>query len=130
MKKYLLIIFLLSSEWSLAQYCVPSVTGTSGNNLLQNFSLAGYGGTSINDYGPVFIPSNGYEDQTTTVDTINLQQGAGYEGHVSQSGPFTHGQVWIDFNDDDIFEPSESVTAVFGYTGNQAACGCAFCIIM
>lgn len=121
MKKYLLIIFLLSCEWSFAQYCVPTVTGASGNNLMQNFSLAGYGGTSINDYGPVAIPANGYEDRTTAVDTINLQQGTGYEGHVTQSGPFTHGQVWIDFNDDDIFEPSESVSAVFGYTGNQAA---------
>ena len=101
-------------------YCIP----TYGNgdpaafDALSNFSLTGYGGSTINDDGPTTPPYSGYEDESATT-TIDLQQGQSYPGSVTYNTYYEQfdDQVWIDFNDNGTFEMSEEVTPVFGILG-------------
>ena len=109
-------------------YCIPSYINNPAASFdaLSNFSLTGYSGTSINDDGPSSIPASGYEDQTSI--SISLQQGGTYPGTITYN-TYWHeyeDQVWIDFNDNGVFEISEEVTPDFGVlgcgpTGNSAS---------
>ncbi len=86
-------------------------SATSSANMT-TFNLTGYSGSSISDGGPVSLPSDGYQDRTSI--SIDLQQGGTYSGDISYTyGVYTHeAQIWIDFNDDGTFDPSEAVTSV------------------
>ncbi|MES2703711.1 MAG: Ig-like domain-containing protein [Bacteroidota bacterium] len=98
-----------------AAYCYPSTYygATATTYSMANFSLSGYGGSTINDNGPTVVPAN-YEDRTFI--SVDLEPGGTYAG----SETYTHSyyqynsQVWIDFNDNSTFESSERVTPVFG----------------
>ncbi len=101
-------------------YCIPSYYYTSPSNFdaLANFSLTGYGGSSINDDGPATPPASGYVDESSTI-SVDLQQGGSYPGSITYSSYWQtyEDQVWIDFNDNGSFETSEEVTPDFGVTG-------------
>ncbi len=81
------------------------------------FSLNGYDGSSISDGGSS-LPSV-YELRP---DTINLLQYHNYSGIAVFGAYFgiCENEIWIDFNDDGIFEPSEDVSGVFGDSSGMA----------
>ena len=101
-------------------YCTPSYyySNPAASDALSNFTVAGYGGTSINDNGPSSLPSNGYEDESTSI-SISFQQSGVYAGSITYNTTWEEyeDQVWIDFNDNGTFETSEEVTPDFGVTG-------------
>jgi uncharacterized protein YjdB len=96
--------------------CTPSYYygSTAGSYQMANFSLSGYSGSTINDDGPTPIPSVGYANRTSI--SINLQQGGSYSGTETYTHNYIYyvTQIWIDYNDNGTFEPSEIVTPVFG----------------
>ncbi len=129
MKNKILLIALLSffgfSKNSIAQYCIPTygTICTSGgvNDLIDNFWTTG-GITDITNMntGCNFLPDNYWYTglalvtEPGAVITMNMQCGATYQQGFA---------VWIDWNQNFIFEPGEKVyaspTSGFGvYTGN------------
>ncbi len=105
--------------------CVPtsaSWTAESGtiNYGADGFSVAGLTCTSLSDAGLVaaansISPSTGYLNHTTLA-TLNLQQGGVYPASVTwgTASSYQIVQVWVDFNDDGIFQSSEEVSPVSG----------------
>jgi uncharacterized protein YjdB len=97
--------------------CTPTVYNSPASDYrLDNFSLTGASGTSINDNGPASHPNNGYEDRVGVVSPITLMQSSTYSGSVTYNPSSTtyENQIWIDFNDNGTFETSEEVTPPFG----------------
>ena len=84
---------------------------------MTNFTLSGYGGTYINDTAP--LSDAGYVDRTGVVDAVELQPGGSYGGtETNNYSQYMNTSIWIDFNDNGVFESPELVTAPFGYTGS------------
>jgi len=109
--------------YSSTCYCVPTylynvLYGTAASSDAMNkVTITGYGGSSLND---PFAPSNeGYLDRTTTATIVNLAQGGSYPGMLfyDNSNEYYENQIWIDFNNDGVFETSEALTPVFGAGG-------------
>jgi len=101
-------------------YCVPSYYYAPAATYegFTNFTVAGFGGTLINDNGPAVVPASGYEDRTTI--SATMQAGGSYAGTITYTNaeydPYSN-QIWIDFSDNGVFEASEEVTPVFGPAG-------------
>jgi Secretion system C-terminal sorting domain/GEVED domain len=77
------------------------------------FYLSGYGSASISDGGDSV--ASGYEDRTSAVSPVSLQEGGIYSGYLyTYYSYYYEHQIWIDFNDDGSFSSSEAVTTVFG----------------
>jgi hypothetical protein len=111
-KRYLSFIgtFLLSGPL-LAQYCtnVGSTTGVDSN--MSGFNLAGESGTSITYTGS--CPGTvGLNDQTAA-ETVTLTAGNNYTAFAqfgTCGGNYSGvGQAWIDYNQNYVFEASESI---------------------
>ena len=102
-------------------YCTTVYYYTTGDyyEAMTNVNIIGYGGTSINDNGP--MADAGYADRTSAVPAMTMLTGGTYSGTMSMNyGYDMDGQVWIDFNDDGTFATSEEVTPSFGYAGTTA----------
>ena len=95
-------------------YCTPSyyyTPATSSANL-DIVDITGYAGSTLSDAGPSTLPSDGYQDRTSI--SVDFQQGNSYSGNLSYTyGVYSYGsQIWIDFNDDGLFDATEEVTTV------------------
>ncbi|WP_161499389.1 beta strand repeat-containing protein [Flavipsychrobacter stenotrophus] len=98
-------------------FCTPSYVYSPAATSygLDVVSLTGYAGSTLSDAGPATIPASGYEDMTS-VPAVDLQQGGVYTGNLSySSGGYEYeNQIWIDFNNNGVFDVSEEVTPVIG----------------
>ena len=95
-------------------YCVPSYSNSPASPSYEGidiFNLTGYSGSSISDGGTLPQPTNGYDDRTAI--SVDLQQGGSYSGDISYHDTWNayESQVWIDFNNDGVFDISEEVTS-------------------
>ena len=107
----------------------PSCTTTSASWAAESgyyyygaasFTVNGYSGSTLDDE---FIqyeidPTSGYAAEYGVYGAVNMQQNSSYSGSVSWEVLLYHqmAQVWIDFNNDGTFDPSEEVTPVSGYS--------------
>jgi hypothetical protein len=100
--------------------CIPSYgNGCSSNDDINSFTLTGQGASSISDLNTGCGPGNGYEDQTALFTAVDLMQGGTYSGTVTTNfGSSEFFVIWIDFNNDNIFDPSEIVTPMVGPFGS------------
>ena len=100
-------------------FCTPSYYYTSPATFdaMSNFTCNGYSGSVINDNGPTVIPASGYENRLPI--SIDFLQGGTYAGSLTYTTSWYEYdmQIWIDFNDNGVFEISEEVTPVSGLTG-------------
>lgn len=91
-------------------YCIPIyTTGCSYGDMIKDFVLNGENATGINDLNTVCAP-NGYDDQTAQ--SVTLFQGVDYDAIISSGFSSSNARIWIDFNDNGIFEASESVALI------------------
>lgn len=102
--------FLLASSTSFSQYCTSVGPTTTIDSNLQSFSLTGESATAINYTGcPGVI---GLEDKTST-QSVSLNAGSNYTAYAqfgTCGGNYTGvGSAWIDFNSNQVFEPSELI---------------------
>ena len=91
--------------------CLPVYyIGFDHTLAIHTFMLNCYGGSYLYDRDTTY-PAY-YERRT---DTISLQQGHNYAGSIiaSSAGYFCENEIWIDFNDNGLFEPSENVSGIF-----------------
>ncbi|MGB3525731.1 MAG: GEVED domain-containing protein, partial [Flavobacteriales bacterium] len=91
-----------------ACYCTP--TGAANNaDEIRNFTLSNLNNNSAASEG-----TNGYMDYTGSVAAAQLLAGTAYTASLtSGSGTLSHGAaIWIDYNDNGVFEPSEKVAAI------------------
>ena len=124
-KVFACLIFI--SLWSAqlkAQYCTPAfLQGCAFGDEFNDFVLLGESGTSINDLatGCVGTVFGGYDNRTS--ESVTLKQGTSYTLSIDNSSSSIlpdNFQVWIDFNDNNTFEATESVaggvmpTTIFG----------------
>lgn len=94
----------------ISAYCRPAVlpTGCTAQDTINNFILVGESNTRINDVGTGCAATN-YDNRTSQ--SVTLMAGRAYTAFVSSQ--FSSGQnlgIWIDFDDDCVFEASEQVT--------------------
>ena len=110
MKKYLLSLLIIAfSGVATGQYCIPSYTATGiAAGALSIVQLNGVAGVNINDTLPVISLASGNINRSSTVSRLALQQGRSYTGtlHYYNRSAHTGNQVWIDFNNDNIFDDS------------------------
>lgn len=111
---------ILSAGRAAAQYCTPLYfNGCSFQDDIDDFTLIGAGSSSISDLG-TGCSAGGYDDRTSVVPAVDLQQGGTYTGTVlSEYSGDEYVRIWIDFNNDQVFADTESVAA-FGPVGNSA----------
>ena len=97
-------------------FCTPNYASSPSiyvyGGALGTVHIDGYTGSTLDDPGPATVPASGYEDRTDH--TVSFQQGNTYNGSLSYTATSynVESQVWIDFNDDGTFDPSEAVTPV------------------
>jgi len=102
--------FLFFSFSVSAQYCTAVGPSSNADSNLQSFYLAGESGTAVNFTGcpGVF----GLDDQTFA-QTVTLSAGSNYTafaGFGTCGGNYYGvGQAWIDYNQNQFFEPGESI---------------------
>jgi len=104
--------------------CIPSYADANPGSFcaMNGFSVAGYAGTAIVDtYGLV---KPGYLDRSCSLSPVNFHQGAAYLWSLSIIGNYEHweAQIWIDFNNDGVFQTSEAVQNVVGPAGVASLC--------
>ena len=111
-KKYfaLLISSLIISPAVHAQYCTAVGPSNTQDSNLQSFNLNGESGTSISFIGcPGVI---GLDDQTMNENVV-LNASGNYNASAffgTCQGNYTGvGEGWIDYNQNQVFEPSESI---------------------
>ncbi len=120
MKKILTLFTLgiLFSVSSYGQYCIPNNNGAGcgDGDDINDFILFGQNGTQINDIATGCAPSNAYEDFTAL--SVDLSQGESYIATVSTdyTGTGDNLAIWIDFNDDEVFDASELVATAYDLT--------------
>ena len=134
-KKLLLSIFIIvtlftSYNKSFA-ICYPysGSWGAIDGNIrygIDRFYVPGFAGSILNDSGIVGITEliswdSGYLNRTATIPTLYLQQGGVYAASATWFLPlYTNDiQVWVDFNDDELFETTEEVTPVSGWNATS-----------
>jgi len=105
---------------TVAQYCTPLYfNGCTFQDDIDDFTLTGAASTSISDLG-TGCSTGAYDDRTSVVPAVSLQQGGTYSGTVlSEYFGDEYVRIWIDFNNDQVFADTESVAA-FGPVGNSS----------
>lgn len=89
------------------EYCIPEFfIGCDYGDMIDNFILYGDNGSVISDIA-TGCSDNFYRDRTDL--TVDLHQGYSYIAKVVSATNFNHSAIWIDFNDDGVFDPSEKV---------------------
>lgn len=89
-------------------YCAPTVVRCDDGDTINNFILLGESGTKINDI-ETNCSVNSYDNRTSQ--SITLFNGMVYTALVSsQYSPGEQFEIWIDFNNNKVFESNESVT--------------------
>ncbi|HRO75269.1 MAG TPA: GEVED domain-containing protein [Crocinitomicaceae bacterium] len=92
-------------------YCEPVYTygcqdlGAGEFVGINDFMLTGENGTEINDFG-TGCSTNSYDDRTT--ESVDVYANNTYSAYISSNAIYAQGAtVWIDFNDNGVFESSE-----------------------
>ena len=102
-------IFVFNTS-SIAQYCTAVGSTTGADSGLQSFYLSGESATAINFIGCPGVV--GLDDETLTQSVI-LSAGSNYNaiaGFGTCGGNYYGvGQAWIDYNQNQVFELSESI---------------------
>lgn len=108
-KLFTACLFLLTTITANAQYCIPSpgTDGCADGDVINDFVLLGENGTSIVNLASG-CSVNAYAD--FTAQSVSLGQGTGYTATIStQFFPDDNVAIWIDFDDDDVFDFSDMV---------------------
>ena len=104
-----------SASWN-AESSFYALYGASG------FSVTGYSGSTLNDVSIQYEidGSTGYGAAYGIYAPVDMMQNNSYSGSVDWYFTANHqfAQVWIDFDNDGTFAPSEEVTPVSGYSGS------------
>lgn len=119
--KKLLTLFtcgIFFSVSSYGQYCIPNDNGggCGDGDDINTFILFGQNGTQINDINTGCAPFGAYEDFTAL--SVDLSQGESYIATISTeyTGTQDNVAIWIDFNDDEVFDSSEQVAGEYDLT--------------
>jgi len=120
-KTYTVVVNRSSSP----EYCQPASDCSYGDDV-SSFTLAAEENTSVND-PQMACPATGYTDRTS-IPAAKLYVGKSYASTLTTNGEqYTttdgiHFKIWIDFNDDFIFQSSEMVyNSASLYLKNQTA---------
>ena len=109
----LLCTLLLCRQVAVAQYCTPSympLYGCSFGDQINTFNLTGSASTSIADAASG-CASGSYQDNHSTM-SVTLNPGGSYTAYANSSLLTINTdyiQIWIDFNNNNTFEASESI---------------------
>jgi|GEM_PF-1808531 len=108
--------------------CTPTSSSWTGESSyyagygVDEIDITGYLGSTLSDYSLTSLcdGTTGYLDETSAVSAVTFQQGGSYATtlYTLYSSSAQEAQIWIDFNDDGIFDVSEEVTPVLGYTSS------------
>src|SRR5690554_203320 len=110
-----LVYSLICEEFEDNDYCIPQ--GTNANRYINNFSTTG-GSENISNMGSGFSP-DGYGDFYDT-HTVAQAQGEDVEFEVDIVGGTAGFRVWVDWNQDGVFDTTEEVAyASSGYSANH-----------
>jgi len=107
-----LVLLLLGNVLSQAQ-CIPLYNvaiGCSGADDIDDFILYSTGTTSIIDTNTGCTPGS-HAIRTGLFRPLELLQGETYTGIMTTHKDNGVARIWIDFNNDLIFQPSDSVSA-------------------
>lgn len=102
-------MYLISSTVTVTNmFCAPRPVNCAGNDLIDDFRLNGELGTYINDTG-TGCATNSYDNRTQ--ESVSLWANKSYTAMVSTLyGSSDYLSIWIDFNDNCVFEASEMVS--------------------
>src|SRR5690554_5367926 len=94
-------------------FCTPTYTYacTSTSENINSFILVGEGTSNITDLNTACSPGN-YGDRTALFSPVDLLQDGAYVVQMNttySSGSFVWANLWIDFNDNGVFEPTEQL---------------------
>lgn len=98
-----LALFCSSFIW--AQPCTPSSSAGCSLDYISYFSLKGDGGTEIQS--PSACSAGAYADYTATFAPVTMSKGNCYTGFIQTSHPNDFITIWIDEDNDLIFEDQE-----------------------
>ena len=102
-----LIFFSTIVTVTMNVYCAPNQVNCGLQDTINNFILVGEASTQIYDVA-TGCATNGYDDRTS--ESITLFGGMTYTAFVSCEYPSSEQfAIWIDFNDNFVFESSEMV---------------------
>lgn len=115
-KKFTFLIALLSLFYAnvlqAQTYCTPAYSsGCTYDDDIKDFILQGDIAPGINNLNTP-CPIGGYADYTTMAATLTA--GQTYSGNVTTNypSPSENVQIWIDYNNDGIFQTTESVATL------------------
>src|SRR5690554_2546823 len=96
-------------------YCTPTYTYacTNTSENINSFILIGEGTSAINDLDTGCSPGN-YQDSTSVLNPVDLLQDGAYTVQFNTnygSGSFVYATIWIDFDDNGVFDASEKLLA-------------------
>jgi GEVED domain/Secretion system C-terminal sorting domain len=92
--------------------CMPIYTiGCSNGDFIDYFSLKGESSTVIynNSGSSCTLSPVAYSDFTTTFSAVSLAKGNTYSGFLRSGNPNDYVTIWIDANDNDLFEDAERI---------------------
>ena len=90
--------------------CQPQADCSYGDGFT-NFKLTGYNGSTINQASG--CGTNGYEDYTSV--SCDIRQGDTYTFEFQSGYTEQKATIWIDFNDNFVFEASEEIVTNFAF---------------
>lgn len=97
-----------------AQYCTPTFSGGCGTGEeIESFEIPDAEFTHLN----TGCSTAGYGDYTSTI--ITFAEGVNYDYSVSFITAFQSLKIWIDFNDDEVFDTSELISEDTTFTFND-----------
>src|SRR5690554_3788136 len=111
--------FLFISWGGNAQttYCTPAYsTGCGSGDNLNSFVITGHGTSVISDLNTSCGGVGGYDDRRSLFTPVDLMQGHSYavDINTTYSTPTNeYVSIWIDFNDDGVFDASEKLLSDF-----------------
>jgi hypothetical protein len=118
-KMFLPVALLLFGAAPLyAQYCTPASGnyGCGDGDEVNSFSLVGENSTSISDLNSG-CSTSAYDDQTALA-AVDLLPGASYTANVSSEYYGDYCAIWIDLNNDQVFQSSERVATYNQYVNS------------
>lgn len=106
-------VFTVTSVTGAACACIPTYTsGCTSSDDINDFILTGANGTSINDIG-TGCSAGAFDNRTAQTPFVQLGRGTTYNGFISSNYSSSEkAKIWIDFNDNGIFEALDSMTFI------------------
>src|SRR5690606_10211522 len=108
----LVLLLSLGSARTYGQYCIPTMpifgSGCIFGDEIDDFILPGENSTGINDIATGCVGATGYDDRTAQP-AVDLMEDTDYTATASTGFSSNYCSIWIDFNDDEIFQSTERV---------------------